>query len=103
MDLTLSLNHRERVFERKKNNHLRPFAFFQAEDGIRDYKVTEVQTCALPISLYRRSRPELRHAAHSFHQEPARGFHDERRGERGAERAALLHDYRAHHSGPGVL
>src|SRR5256885_5211136 len=27
--------------------------FFQAEDGIRDYKVTGVQTCALPIS-----RPE---------------------------------------------
>src|SRR5256885_10326730 len=23
--------------------------FFQAEDGIRDYKVTGVQTCALPI------------------------------------------------------
>src|SRR5256885_4412570 len=26
------------------------FFFFQAEDGIRDYKVTGVQTCALPIS-----------------------------------------------------
>src|SRR5256885_10902635 len=25
--------------------------FFQAEDGIRDYKVTGVQTCALPICL----------------------------------------------------
>src|ERR1022692_5108183 len=25
------------------------FLFFQAEDGIRDYKVTGVQTCALPI------------------------------------------------------
>src|SRR5256885_11503620 len=25
--------------------------FLQAEDGIRDYKVTGVQTCALPISL----------------------------------------------------
>src|SRR5256885_11358874 len=25
------------------------FFFFQAEDGIRDYKVTGVQTCALPI------------------------------------------------------
>src|SRR5256885_4966110 len=24
--------------------------FFQAEDGIRDYKVTGVQTCGLPIS-----------------------------------------------------
>src|SRR2546426_2940226 len=30
------------------------FFFFQAEDGIRDYKVTGVQTCALPIS-----RPRL--------------------------------------------
>src|SRR5256885_3290607 len=29
----------------------RLFFFFQAEDGIRDYKVTGVQTCALPISL----------------------------------------------------
>src|SRR5256885_7369633 len=26
------------------------FFFFQAEDGIRDYKVTGVQTCALPVS-----------------------------------------------------
>src|SRR5256885_553391 len=28
--------------------------FFQAEDGIRDYKVTGVQTCALPISERRK-------------------------------------------------
>src|SRR5256885_3939079 len=28
------------------------FFFFQAEDGIRDYKVTGVQTCALPIFTY---------------------------------------------------
>src|SRR5256885_12702438 len=32
------------------------FFFFQAEDGIRDYKVTGVQTCALPISRTRRGR-----------------------------------------------
>ena len=32
------------------------FFFFQAEDGIRDYKVTGVQTCALPI--YPRSCPK---------------------------------------------
>src|SRR5690606_39533172 len=36
------------------------FFFFQAEDGIRDFHVTGVQTCALPISTihfmaYRRS------------------------------------------------
>src|SRR5215467_3610183 len=29
------------------------FFFFQAEDGIRDYKVTGVQTCALPIYRHR--------------------------------------------------
>src|SRR5258706_11268351 len=28
------------------------FFFFQAEDGIRDWSVTGVQTCALPISLF---------------------------------------------------
>src|SRR5688500_18921461 len=31
--------------------------FFQAEDGIRDYKVTGVQTCALPICLHGPSGP----------------------------------------------
>src|SRR5256885_4024583 len=44
----------------------RLFFFFQAEDGIRDYKVTGVQTCALPIADQRhrgvldraQSRPE---------------------------------------------
>src|SRR5256885_15863235 len=30
------------------------FFFFQAEDGIRDYKVTGVQTCALPICPHAR-------------------------------------------------
>src|SRR2546426_5268206 len=35
------------------------FFFFQAEDGIRDYKVTGVQTCALPILPPRwRRRPD---------------------------------------------
>src|SRR5256885_7812109 len=34
------------------------FFFFQAEDGIRDYKVTGVQTCALPIS-YHMTQPEV--------------------------------------------
>ena len=32
------------------SQHLYNF-FFQAEDGIRDWSVTGVQTCALPISL----------------------------------------------------
>src|SRR5438093_6247866 len=31
------------------------FFFFQAEDGIRDWSVTGVQTCALPISTSRRT------------------------------------------------
>src|SRR2546426_10298400 len=36
------------------------FFFFQAEDGIRDYKVTGVQTCALPIFRVRDlARPGL--------------------------------------------
>src|SRR5256885_7922286 len=38
--------------------------FFQAEDGIRDYKVTGVQTCALPISNFATRGPpwtSLRH------------------------------------------
>ena len=30
------------------------FFFFQAEDGIRDWSVTGVQTCALPIPLPKR-------------------------------------------------
>src|SRR5256885_13113853 len=48
------------------------FFFFQAEDGIRDYKVTGVQTCALPISLHlscifvpRRLFPDLHSIAYS--------------------------------------
>src|SRR5690606_41166531 len=32
------------------------FFFFQAEDGIRDFHVTGVQTCALPIYRERRNR-----------------------------------------------
>src|SRR5262249_60002582 len=45
------------------------FFFFQAEDGIRDWSVTGVQTCALPILFHSarelargtvRERPEAR-------------------------------------------
>src|SRR5256885_5435114 len=32
-----------------RRRRVRCLFFFQAEDGIRDYKVTGVQTCALPI------------------------------------------------------
>src|SRR5690606_41018937 len=33
--------------------------FFQAEDGIRGFHVTGVQTCALPISLFEASTIEI--------------------------------------------
>src|SRR5690348_17514098 len=39
------------------------FFFFQAEDGIRDGRVTGVQTCALPISIPRASGPGSREGA----------------------------------------
>src|SRR5256885_13534255 len=39
------------------------FFFFQAEDGIRDYKVTGVQTCALPIS-----KPDYREEVAGLHR-----------------------------------
>src|SRR5256885_5032174 len=39
------------------------FFFFQAEDGIRDYKVTGVQTCALPILFLARARLRMRGSA----------------------------------------
>src|SRR5438876_6759079 len=38
----------QRVFDRSKRTFVLVF-FFQAEDGIRDGRVTGVQTCALPI------------------------------------------------------
>src|SRR5690606_40534105 len=34
--------------------------FFQAEDGIRDFHVTGVQTCALPIFMARVKRGDVR-------------------------------------------
>src|SRR5256885_8314238 len=39
------------IFKREEVRVEDVFFFFQAEDGIRDYKVTGVQTCALPISM----------------------------------------------------
>src|SRR5256885_6933140 len=51
-------NAREQLVSRKRKEYDAyrwkagaPVFFFQAEDGIRDYKVTGVQTCALPISV----------------------------------------------------
>src|SRR5256885_6273064 len=40
--------------------HVAQSFFFQAEDGIRDYKVTGVQTCALPIYSQLRDAGEFR-------------------------------------------
>src|SRR5690606_24903021 len=39
-----------RIYDLNQLYHLTVF-FFQAEDGIRDFHVTGVQTCALPISV----------------------------------------------------
>src|SRR5690606_41072716 len=41
------------------------FFFFQAADGIRDFHVTGVQTCALPIFLLSLSGSAARAAAYS--------------------------------------
>src|SRR5262249_57202148 len=46
------------------------YFFFQAEDGIRDWSVTGVQTCALPIPS-RRSSP-AREGASTAHPRPNR-------------------------------
>src|SRR5690606_40244542 len=55
----------------------RSFFFFQAEDGIRDFHVTGVQTCALPI--YRGSE---RHALAACDLSRSRRGADVRRGHR---------------------
>src|SRR2546426_2773928 len=47
------------------------FFFFQAEDGIRDYKVTGVQTCALPICPLAGHRELRRHARRAGGHHPA--------------------------------
>src|SRR5256885_6735831 len=48
------------------------FFFFQAEDGIRDYKVTGVQTCALPISRANRRPAAAAGAAPPGHRAATR-------------------------------
>src|SRR3989454_1377557 len=59
------------------------FFFFQAEDGIRDYKVTGVQTCALPIwgarrrGERRRRARELRSGARSQARAPGARARDQ--------------------------
>src|SRR5690606_39377171 len=67
--------------------------FFQAEDGIRDFHVTGVQTCALPIYLPRRWL-RGRYAVPASEPDPV-GFGDmsqrvEHRGETAAQVARKL-------------
>src|SRR5256885_828451 len=63
------------------------FFFFQAEDGIRDYKVTGVQTCALPIytrpSRQRYHSPASRRCSWSLPHPP---HHPKKWSERSEER-----------------
>src|SRR3712207_9572127 len=48
--------------------------FFQAEDGIRDIGVTEVQTCALPISIVSaQERPGIAPLAGDPHRDRGSG------------------------------
>src|SRR5688500_20335650 len=48
--------------------------FFRAEDGIRDYKVTGVQTCALPITGDQVAEDQGRQEdAHQRHEERQAG------------------------------
>src|SRR5438093_2038073 len=51
------------------------FFFFQAEDGIRDWSVTGVQTCALPISGQDAAIPERGHRVGS--RPSPEGGHDD--------------------------
>src|SRR5256885_6380702 len=46
--------------------------FFQAEDGIRDYKVTGVQTCALPVAIEKMLVAEVLQPFHAKAAAPAR-------------------------------
>src|SRR5256885_8708897 len=65
--------------------------FFQAEDGIRDYKVTGVQTCALPISLECLKRLGRDHAItqrHSAERSQPSPHMNARRGLGGVERGS---------------
>src|SRR5256885_8453481 len=49
-----------------------PVFFLQAEDGIRDYKVTGVQTCALPI--LGQSQRAVAVVLQQMKRHPLRGF-----------------------------
>src|SRR5256885_2484378 len=68
------------------------FFFFQAEDGIRDYKVTGVQTCALPIYGTFSDAARAVHLTQPALSRSIRALEDELRAQlfdRGARRARL--------------
>src|SRR5256885_10698796 len=50
------------------------FFFFQAEDGIRDYKVTGVQTCALPIFARAKHHQREQDDAHHYEDRAPRAL-----------------------------
>src|SRR5262249_58087001 len=66
--------------------------FFQAEDGIRDWSVTGVQTCALPISHHLRQAP-------SGAEGPARAASDDACGRPAGDRRRVVG--RAHQGAEG--
>src|SRR6516162_3140584 len=69
--------------------------FFHAEDGIRHYKVTGVQTCALPISgwvtVRCRGRSWAGPAPGCARTSPGRGSEERRVGKEGRSRWAPDH------------
>src|SRR5690348_17393348 len=78
-----------------------PFFFFQAEDGIRDGRVTGVQTCALPIFACRSAvvvaRARAAAAARTVGHRAARTATDRRsrNGRRAEAATAAAHRVRA--------
>src|SRR3989454_2712700 len=68
------------------------FFFFQAEDGIRDYKVTGVQTCALPILglAFAPRSPGALASVLTFRYDPRRGIAVQRDVKPPATRARLV-------------
>src|SRR5438876_2623727 len=68
--------------------------FFQAEDGIRDGRVTGVQTCALPISSIARTRRQAidpsDRGAPGDDERPGRGVMPERSEERRVGKSVVV-------------